>query len=60
VTRCAQNKRCDKMCTKQEMKSLEYGKVNTIKVTSNILLPYEGKLDGCKHLKEKEVSHNDL
>jgi len=48
------------MCTKQEMKSLEYGKVNTIKVTSNILLPYEGKLDGCKHLKEKEVSHNDL
>ena len=36
--------------------SLEDGNVNTLKVTSNILLPYEDKQDGCSHLKEKEGS----
>jgi hypothetical protein len=34
--------------------------VDIIKVISNIPFPFEGKLVGCKHLKEKEISQNDL
>jgi hypothetical protein len=36
--------------------SPEDANANIINVASNIPLPYEDKLDGCKHLKEKKGS----